>query len=30
MRDAIKAASQAGEQEPIVLRVPLSTSALFL
>jgi hypothetical protein len=30
MRDAIKAANEAGEQEPIFLRVPLSASALFL
>jgi hypothetical protein len=30
MRDAIKAANEAGEQAPIVLRVPLSPSAFLL
>jgi hypothetical protein len=30
IRDAIKAANEAGEQEPIVLRAPLCPSALFL
>ena len=30
MRDAIKAANEAGEQAPIILRVPLSPCAFLL